>query len=508
MSFLKQLGVPIKAWREANVTPANQITPSTGYEYGLGSTTVSTLLGTGRRQARQRQVIYEKWATMQADPICSSALKINCTAALGGDPQTGQMVYLEKSSLAQTDKKLGKIAEEITADLSDIFNEIAYEMAFNGAAYGDAYVRIYTTPKRGVVDLLTDELYLPPMVQAYEMGGRTVGFEIYAGQRFTEKLDITQLARLKMPRTQWIPQPSIVMKSMKSAINADYENQVIMPSMVGGSLLYAAEPAWENLVTALSGIVGQRISDSLDEAYLTLNMESMTAEQQKRSVNAVVEMLKKTKKVIDDAVANGTPILERIRHILPVNGEKQITNITPMGSSRSATITVEDVMLYARMTAGALGVDLSLIGFLDQVSAVFSDGGMSHVSAQVAETSRIIRRAESNLFNQIIDVHTSVKYGVVFPADARPVTVNFYGSIAAFEAEQSKTKADNMNSGMLLIQAMQTAKDLGWDKEMMQMFLTRQMMLEEEEAALYAKMVDMKPPADSEGAAGSFGGEE
>lgn len=441
---------------------------------------------------------------MSADPVCSSALKILCTSALGGDPQTGQMVYLEKSAAAQTDTKLGKIAEELADDLTEIFNKVAFSTCFTGSAMGDSFARIFTDGKRGVVDLVTDELYLPSLVQAYEVGGRTVGYGIYSGQHFFDKLDVTQLARFKMPRTQWIPQPPVVQKSMRAAITQDDQSQQpIMPSMAGGSLLYAAEPAWENLVTSLAGIVGQRISDSLDEAYLTVNMESMTAEQQKRSAESIVAMLTKSKTLIDNAIANGSPILGRVRHVLPVNGEKQITNITPMGSSRSATITIEDVMLYARMTAGALGVDLSLLGFADQMSAVFGDGGISRSSAQIAETSRIIRTSAHDFYRSILDVHTSLKYGVIFPANQCPVKINFYSSISAFDAEQSKTKADNMNSGMLLIQAMQMAKDLGWDENQLKMFLTKQMMLDEEEAGLYAKMKPVETEAD--GGAGNFG---
>jgi len=500
MSFFKQLGVSQKTWREANIAPAEQITPTLGYEYGLGSTTVSTLLGTGGKAARQREIIYEKWQTMGATSIISSGLKVLCTAALGGDPQTGQMVYLEKSAAAQKDPKLAKIAEEIADDLTELFNKVAYTSSYTAAEQGDSYVRIFSADKQGIIDLTTDELFLPALVQPYEKAGRTVGYQVYSGRNIYDRLDVTQLGRFKMHRTQWTPQPSIVQKSMRIAITEnDLAKQPIMPSMVGGSFLYPVEKDWENLVAALSGITGQRIRDSLDEAYWTLNMENMTKEQQKRSLESVVQMLTKTKKVVDDALTNGSPILGLIRHIFPINGEKQIANITPLSSSRSATINVEDVLLHARLVAGGLGADLSNLGFADQMSAIFGDGGISRTSAQVAEKSRIIRQSAHDFYQSLIDVHTFLKYGIVFPKKQRSVNVNFYSSISAFDAEQSKIKADTMNGGMLLIQAMQMAKDLGWDKEQMTMFLSKQMMLEEEEAALYAKMVDVKPPVDGGG---------
>ncbi|MDF0607276.1 hypothetical protein HZU77_016850, partial [Neisseriaceae bacterium TC5R-5] len=64
--------------------------------YGAGTTTVASLLYSGRREARDRQVIYNKWAQMESDPIISTALLLLVTGALGGHETNGELVFIEQ----------------------------------------------------------------------------------------------------------------------------------------------------------------------------------------------------------------------------------------------------------------------------------------------------------------------------------------------------------------------------------------------------------------------------
>ena len=165
-------------------------------------------------------------------------------------------------------------------------------------------------------------------------------------------------------------------------------------------------------------------------------------------------------------------------------------------------------MLHARMYAGAIGVDLAMLGFADQLAGGLGEGGFFRMSAQAAENSRIIRNALAEFIYHVIDIHTMSKYGMVFHPHERPFTVNFYGSISALEAEKQRTKADSMNSGMILVQAMQQMKDLGATEEMMQEFLSKTMMLDEDQAKMYAGIVKMKDegnPDDGPGGGPGFG---
>jgi len=510
--FLARFGLSSKRWASTHVAPSKDIDQSSTYLYGAGTTTVASLLGHGSRGARARQIIYEKWMRMEGDPIISSALQLLVTSALGGHETSGDLVFIEKTVEAKKDKRLSAIVDEIYADLAPLFNRVAFQMAYTGAAYGDAYARIYADA-RGVVDLHCDEMIRPQLVQPFERGSRTVGFAVSVGERNFQRLDVSQLARLKMPRTQWIPQFGVVEKSLKVALTEnDIDKLPIMPSMIGGSLLYNAEEPYDNLSASLLGLVGQRWMDSIDEQMVTVNVDSMTKEQQERFLKSVAQMLKKSKDYAEKAVQSGRPIMERIRHIIPVFNEKQLTTVGPANGGqpgRAATISIEDVLLHARLLSGAMGVDLSMLGFADQLSGGLGEGGFFRVSAQAAERARIIRVALEQFFNHVIDIHTYRRYGVVFNHRERPWEINFFGSISALEAEKQRTRTDSMNSGMLLVQTMQMMKDMGASKDVMTEFLAKQMMLDEDQARLYAAIVEAKPAQDGGGmGGGGFGGGE
>ncbi|MCF7995284.1 MAG: hypothetical protein K9L88_10645 [Chromatiaceae bacterium] len=493
--LLARFGIGAKKWEREHLPAADEITPADTMLYGAGTTTVASLLASGNRQARTRQAIYDKWAQMESDPIISAALRLLVTSALGGHETTGDIVFIEQRPEAQDDAKLGKLVDEIREDLSGHLNRIAYPMAYLGATFGDAYARIYAD-RTGVQDLYCDELVRPPLVQPFDRGSRTAGFAIYTGERNFQRLDISQMARMKMPRSQWVPQHGVFEKSLKIHLETDDINALpLMPAMAGGSLIYAAEESYDKLASTLPGLVGQRWMDSTDEQIWTLNLQDMSKDQQQQFVESITSMLQRSKQIAEEAVSGGVPIMERIRHVIPVWGEKQLTSAQSAGNGqgRSDRVTIEDVMLHARLLAGAIGVDLSMIGFADQLSGGLGEGGFFRVSAQAAESARVIRVALGEAMNHIIDIHTLKRYGAVFPPSERPWRVNFYGSISALEAERQRTLSDGMGVGLGLTQAMQVMKDLGADKAMMQAFLTDIMQLDEEQAKIYAPIVDVKP---------------
>lgn len=498
-----------RRWAAEFLAPAKEITQSGGLLYGSSPITVASLLQSGRKGARIRREIYGKWAYMEGDAIVSSALAMLVTSALGGNETTGDIVFIEAKPEAKKDKQKTKIVEEIAADLSRMFNRIAYPVAYTGATYGDAYARIYTD-KSGVVDLYIDELVRPQLVQPYERGSRTVGYAVYTGEKAFERLDVSQLARMKMPRTQWVPQQGVVEKSLKLALTEDDIDALpIMPAMAGGSLLFAAEEAYDNLNASLLGLVGQRWMDSIDEQMLQVNLQQMTDEQQDKFIESIAKMLQSSKTRAEEAVKTGRPVMERVRHIVPVFNEKQLTTISSANggsSGRTSNITIEDVMMHARLLSGAIGVDLSMLGFADQMAGGLGEGGWFRTSAQVAERARVIRVSLEEFFNAIIDIHTLRRYGVVFSAAERPWEIQFYGSISALEAERQKTRAEAMNSGLLLAQGIQQLRDMGANRKIMELFLTKVMLVDEDEAKVFAEITELAKPDDGMGGGGGFGG--
>lgn len=206
-------------------------------------------------------------------------------------------------------------------------------------------------------------------------------------------------------------------------------------------------------------------------------------------------MLLHSKEVADNAVKRGFPVMERIRHIIPVFDDKQVLSIVPANggtSGRTSSITIDDVLLHAKLLAGALGVDISMLGFADQLSGGLGEGGFFRVSAQVAERARIIRVALEDFFNEIVNIHTYYKYGMVFKPEERPWDISFYGSLSALEAERQRTRSDGMNAGSMVVQTLQMLKDMGATEDVGAYFLQKGMMLDEEEAKTYAKILSQK----------------
>ncbi|QFY42757.1 hypothetical protein F6R98_09085 [Candidatus Methylospira mobilis] len=94
---LVSFGMSARRYAASFLSPAKEITQADTWMYGAGATTVASLLTSGKRQARTRQVIYQKWSEMERDPLVSSALKLQVTSALGGHETSGNTVFIEKN---------------------------------------------------------------------------------------------------------------------------------------------------------------------------------------------------------------------------------------------------------------------------------------------------------------------------------------------------------------------------------------------------------------------------
>lgn len=489
------------------VEQGNELAQADGY-FGYDHVTVSTLLGTGKRQARSRADIYTKWHYMAGDPIIATALRLHVTMALGGHETTGDTVFIEPTPEAETDKTRKKYADEIAKDLGKLFNRIAPQVAFNACAFGDAYGRIYYKDGRGIVSIYTDEMIYPPLVQPYERGDKTAGYVVSTGQKFTERLTIKQMARVRMPRMLYVAQNRVIEKAMRHSIKEDdVEALPLLPSLAGGSFLEAAEEAYDNLINTLTGLVGQRILSSIDESMIGVNLEGMTKEQRKLFMDSMKNMLLTSKKMAEDAIKSGKPVTERRYHIMPTFAEKQLAQISQFnGTGGAASISIEDVMLHAKLLAGALGVDLSMLGFADILSGGLGEGGFFRTSAQAAERSRIIRTSLQEFFEDLIDLHCLHKYGWVFEDGDRPVRVNFYGSISALESEQMASRERAANATAMAVQTFMQLKDMGLSKDANKHIIEKMMGLDDDAAELISGAIEKAPKEDPNAMGGGFGG--
>ncbi|MBX9755838.1 MAG: hypothetical protein K2X80_13870, partial [Pseudomonadaceae bacterium] len=179
------------------------------------------------------------------------------------------------------------------------------------------------------------------------------------------------------------------------------------------------------------------------------------------------------------------------------------------GSAATSTISIEDVMLQARLLAGALGIDLSMLGFADLLSGGLGEGGFFRTSIQAAERSEIIRTALTEFIHHVVDVHCLARYGEVFDPSARPYQINFYGATSALAREQQESRERAMSGSAIMVQVFQQLIDLGLPLEVVEQILIKSMQFDEDYAKQLAKgLKDAKPKADAGGfGGGGFGGD-
>lgn len=470
--------------------------------------TLQSLAGSATRPARSRQQIYERYQDMLADPVIVSAMRLHVTAALGGDETTGKMVFIEASADAAKGDPVAKLLPSLAQDLEPIFNKIAPTVTFNGITFGDAYGRLYTEPRKGVRDVYVDELVMPPLVQAYERGNTTVGFSVSTGSRFQERLSILQMARLKMPRMMYVPQSRTMEAALRISLRTDrLEDLPVRPAVAGGSFLDGAEVAWEKFSAAWAGLVGQRVRDSIDESLITVQQTGMTTAQRKSFQQALSNLFARSNAYINNVVQRGRAVFGRVYHFIPVAAEKQLTEVRGAAESgKNGSMTIEDVMMHARLLAAVLGHDLSMLGFADQLSGGLGDGGFFRVSAQAAERARSVRTAATEFFDHIICVHLLLKHGIeVDPQAPKAWKISFFSGISALETEQAKTKAERVNSAAVIVQTLTQLRDLGLEGDAAIHFLTNELGFDEKTAKLYAKAME-KAAAKAAASGGGFGG--
>lgn len=465
---------------------------------------IEMLLSSGERPARSRSAIYQKWHYMIQDGLISTILRLHVQMALGGHETTGETIFIEaKPDASEADKKIVKKLQFI----AKMLNKHAHGMCFNACAFGDAYARLYTKKGKGLFAFDSETMF-SPLVQPYVELGQTVGYVVSLGPKLQTRFNHLDMVRMRMPRMVFLPQMRAIENAQKVNLEASDPGDLLpMADLVGGSFLEAAESDYDNLLSSLRGMIGQRITGSIDETMLGANLSDMTAAQQKLFMDSLEKMLRSMKTRADEAVRTGQYATSRNFHIMPTFNEKQLTAITSFnGSSNSgAGANIEDVMFCARKLAGTLGIDLSMVGFADQMAGGLGEGGFNRTSSQAAERSRIIRTAFTETVNDTIDRHMLAESGKCWADADRPYVVNFFGSIAALEAEKQASRERAVSGGFVLLQALDLMRTMGLPTKMVETFLATQMEVDTDKANIFAVgLKEAKPPAPEMG--GGFGG--
>lgn len=468
-----------------------KITQNTAAEFGLSAPIASHALISNEEQLRTREELYSTWNKMMKEPLVFTCLKLIATAALGGHETSGQLAFIEPSEATRKNKELAKQVDEMSERISPLVSDELTSRAITALGMGDSYSRVFGEKNHGVHSIYSEELVRPEIIQPYEVLGRNVGYAVYTGEKGFEKLDLLQMARCKMRRDQYIPQVSSLEKMLRTAITEDDPaKQPIIPSSVGGSLLYTAESPFKDFQTTLVGMNSNRLVDSIREVIVSPNVSGMSEEQQRQYINNFLDMLLRSHKIAKESINEGKAVAGHVYHAMPRFDDKQsVDDIKLLNPPRNSTISIEDVLVNARRLAGAFGLDISLTGWANEMSGGLGEGGFFRTSVQVAEMARSTRQGLSDFVDQIANIDFYHKHGQLFDKSNKPWRVNFYGSISAQKAEEQETKLTAMTSGMTLLQVMQGLKELDANKNEIQLFLSKTMLIDETLAESYAEML-------------------
>lgn len=427
---------------------------------------------------RERKDILTAWKVMQRDPTVSAALNLHVTAALGGHESRGDTVFMVPSDNLPDSVKGNELREIINKEakiLAPLFNRIAFALCRHALGYGDGYVRMYHKPKQGLVDLMCNEYTEAPLIQAFEQGSRTVGFHVLElddyQKRITE-LSSLQMARMKMSRYAPIPQYRLERWLQQRILKEDDVDQLpIVPSPVGGSILYDAEEPYKNVMLLLAAMNTQQIADSVKQAFLSADLSGMPKVHQEKYKAGLNQMLKTHSNAMMAALTGGKTIWSTTYHIVPTWNNKQVLNVMNDIAQRGTPLNPEILMISMRRLAAVLGHDMSMLGWADMLSGGLGDGASFHTSAQVMQKSIHIRQAFTDCLNHMANVHFGSKYGHWFAEHELPWQFDFYSDMSAASTEALTNKQTRMNTLSLVAAALAAVKELGLDQETVQLLL-------------------------------------
>ncbi|MDC5316016.1 hypothetical protein OHW94_11040 [Acinetobacter baumannii] len=465
---------------------------------------------------RDRRTILTTWALMQHDPTIAAALNLHVTAALGGHESRGDVVFMTPAANIRNGgnnaKRLRELVQKEAQFLTPLFNEIAYPMARYGFAYGDSYARIYGHKGYGLTQIMCNEYTEAPLIQAYEQGGRTVGFHVLEKdeneQRLITKLTNMQMCRMKMPRYAPVPQFRIgQFVHQRMLAENDINKLPIVPAEVGGSILYDAEEPWANVQLILQALNSQQIADSVEQGFLTIDVSGMPPEQRAKYRKGLTKMLQKHKNNIRDALQGGEAIWSKAWHVLPVWGDKQVLNAVGDLSKRGAPLSTDALMVNVRRMCGAIGMDMALLGWAEQLAGGLGDGAAFHTSAQIGQKSIHIRTSLTKALNHAANLHFGYKYGYMFQPHEIPWKFEFYSDISAASTEALTNKQTRSNTMAMFTNSLASLKELRLNKESNFIILSKIGGCDDDEAEILVDALDKSAEQERQEQQGVNGGQ-
>ncbi len=444
---------------------------------------------------RERKEIYTTYKIMMQDPTIHACLNLLVTAALGGHESRGEVVFIRPADNIKGNgiraRELRRMVEKEAEHLQQLINNIIFVLARNGVGFGDGFARVYPVKHIGLAHVTCNETVDSPLIQAFEQAGRTVGYHVLEMNDFEirkiTKLNKLQMVRMKMQRVTPLPQFRIDHVLHRQLLDEDDINQVpIIPSPVGGSFLQAVEPAWKDWVLSFAALNSQQIADSVNNQFMTADMSGMPEANRKKFKQGLQQTLQDLHEKTKKAFQGGDPLWATNWIFLPTHGEKQVINPLSDLTTRSTPLSLDLALTHLKRGVGALGLDLSLTGWMELISGGLGDGAAFHTSAQVMQNSALIRQAVTEPIIDMCIMHFAYKYGKVFKRGDLPFKIEFYSDISAAATESLNNKNTRANTLAVSASAILSLKETGLGKDANTMLLTEVMGMDDKQAEMIA----------------------
>lgn len=445
---------------------------------------------------RERKQIYTTYKIMMQDPTIAAALNVLTTAALGGHESRGQCIFIEPSDRVKGKgakaKELRDLVKKEAPYLQNLIDKFIFSFARNGIGYGDSYIRPYATVGLGVTHVLANELVDSPLIQPYEQAGRTVGYHVLEISDFEirhlTKLTTHQMLRMKMQRMTPLPVFKVENVQYEQLLQTDDLSKVaVIPSMPGGSLLDAVKDAWQDWALGFTALNSQQIADSVNVQFATIDVSGMPEAHQEEVKQGMIDTVKSIQQKVRNALKGGEEVYMTNWAIIPTWGDKQILN--PMGdpTARTQPLNMELVLTHLKRGVGALGLDLSILGWMDMISGGLGDGATFQTSAQVMQNAILIRQAVTEPLIDLCVMHFAYKYQKVFKREDLPFDISFYSEISAAMTEANNNRLNQGNLMSITAGALAQMKELGLDEQSNEYLLTNFLKMDYEPAQRIAK---------------------
>lgn len=220
--------------------------------------------------------------------------------------------------------------------------------------YGDFFVRVYGDKKDGIK--FVDYSYHPIRFSKVVNKGVIKGFVL--DQRKT--LLPWEVVHFKLPGSAFrrdLNETQIDPSSDDDASSIDY----------GTSSLYRARKVWRQLSLVEDSILMSRLTRSIRRNIFQVNVDGLNEKMAQETIDNMAELLKKQRAFSNTngmESLNSAVLASRDEDIIiPVNGNKGVLNVTPIGDGDSDINGTADLDYYTNKLFGALKTPKPFLGF-------------------------------------------------------------------------------------------------------------------------------------------------